>query len=220
MPVHAHRQGVQAGLQDGFWQIGPAGRKPRLGRRVPDRENEVGAGKSHQHGFAQGAGGQAEPVAEPHGGINHHKRQILDHVGVLKTVIHQDDIRARRLGQTHGGGAVAADEGRGKGRQQQGLVANLGGGMAGFDHLQRSCQRAAVTAADHGDLAAFGGEPRDQGDGRWRLAGTADIQIADADHRQPRPVAGARHPARGGGRVGPAERRQQARHKTGVIGRV
>ena len=218
-PIHPHLQGLQGGGQDGFGQ-GPGFGKLGLGGGGADGHDQIGAGKANRDGFAQGACGQAAGIAEAGGGIDDDQGQILDHVGVLVAVIQQDDLSAGRLGQTHGSGAVAADEGGGEGGQQQGFVADFGGGVGGFDHLQRTLRRAAVTTADDGDAVAARQKAGDEGDGGGGFASAADIDIADADDRDRSAVAGAGHAAGGGGGIKPAQGGQQAGGKAGGLGRV
>ena len=104
--------------------------------------------------------------------------------GILQSVVHHDDVGAGELRQFRAGDAVARDDSGRKPRQQQRLVADVGGAMDRRIDPHRSGKPPAIAAAQK-ERPRMGGvqELRDRDRGR-RLAGAADGEIAEANDRQ------------------------------------
>ena len=98
--------------------------------------------------LAQRACRQDSPVGEPLVAVDREQVQVLGHARVLVPVIHHHDIgaggrccaQARRPVARHPAGCCL--------RQQQGLVADLGGAMARAVHRQGAGLVAAIAAAE------------------------------------------------------------------------
>ena len=219
-PVHAGAQRLQppAQMRQATDLAAPCPDKALPCRRRPYRQQEVGARQTRGHRFAQRPGGQAPPIAEPAHGIDHHDGDIVGHRGVLKPVIHDDHLRPATSGEARGAGAVAADEGRREGGDQQRLVADIGGAMRRRVALHRSSQAPAMAARDDRRPPPAVLQPLNERDHRRRLAGAARVEIADTDHRhgwviRRRP----RHPPRRRPRVERPQRGQKTRPRTRVL---
>ena len=136
----------------------------------------------------QRAGRDHLAVADAAPGVDHQHREILGQRRILKPVIHDDDAGAGGDCEARAGNARSRHHGRRRARQQQRLVADLGRTMPGGIDRERTGKLAAIAAAEErGPLAGRHEHAGDRKRGR-RLAGAADGQIADADHRH----AGAR----------------------------
>ena len=212
-PVDAGLQRMQRALEMRQIQLmAPIVRKPVLHGRQTDRDHRIGALQPGADRLAQGAGRDAEPVAEALGRIDDDQRQVMCQRGVLKTVIQQDQLCAICHGGARALKPAVRDPDRGEGRHQQRLVASLGGAMAAFIDAGRLGDGAAIAAADDLHRHTLRQQPLRQRDDGRGLAGAAGIDIADADHRhvQLLPAAPRQPPRRGTG-VKRTERAQQLR---------
>ena len=100
---------------------------------------------------------------------------------VLQAIIHHQHLRAGSHGGARAGGPVGADPGRRDIGEQQRLIADLRGGVAGLDAV-RSTHRAAVAAQQEVDGTPASGEPRTEIERQRGLARAAHGDVAAADH--------------------------------------
>jgi hypothetical protein len=171
--------------------------------RIGALHRDFSAPASHQrvHGqqaprrFTQGSRGQAVPVAETAPGVgdgNFHdpgQRQMLQPV----VADHEFGTRAgRERGRRN---AIGADHDHvcGPACVQQRLVADQLRRIVRAHDPWRTTVRAAVAAQHDADAPALGRQGTRQPRGHRRLAGAADRQVADYDHRHRR-TARAREP--------------------------
>ena len=137
-------------------------------------------------GARKGPAGSSRPLPKPTAAIDDGEREIAAKAGVLQPVVHHDQAGAAGERQHGSGRTVARHHGLGDARQQQRLVAGFGGAMAALiDEMGAAvgAQRAAIAARE--EIRRFAGafQPFGHGQRGWGLAGAADDEIADADHR-------------------------------------
>ena len=114
--------------------------------------------------------------------VDHDQRDVLGDRGILETVVHHDHAGAERTRHGDAVGALARDHHRQRGRQHQRLIADFIGDMPLRIDPHRAAQFAAIAAAEHhGRFAEIAQQLRQRQHGR-RLAGAADVIIADAEH--------------------------------------
>ncbi len=136
-------------------------------------------------------------VADAALGVDHGQREILFQRRVLQAVIHDDDGCALRPGQGGARHAVARhDRGRHP-RQQQCLVTDLGRMIIVRIDQFRSGDAAPIAAAETEWLLTRLSQRLRQSYHCRRLAGPAQCEIADTEHRQFRARALTRHASRG-----------------------
>ena len=208
LPRHAGDQGDQFTGQIGdMW----AGSEPGLGRRGADGQQQISASKARGHGFAQGTSGQDAAITKPALGVDHDDRQVFFHRWVLKTIIQQNNRGARRLCCLNACGAVARDPSWCERRQQQRFVPGLRCRMAALVDANGAGECAAKAAGhDMRGLTAIRQDLRQRHRG-GRFARTADVDVADADHRDCRLVTGLAQAPRRSCTIDPAQRCQKAR---------
>ena len=172
---------------------------------------------------AQRPGRNDPAVADAAPGIDHQHGKILGQRRVLEAVVHDDDAgagRDRRLRALH---AVARNDGRRGARQQQRLVADVGGAMLRRIDPHRAGEPPAIAAGEEHRPSRRrpASIARHRQRGR-RLAGAADGRIADADDRHAGASrrcapADARRPRRRSPRSAPASRPRAplCRHQNG-----
>ena len=190
----------------------PSFRLPRhrdAGRALADQHEAGDVRPLPGEGCSQRPGGEGHAVADTGAAIDHRERERLGEARILQAVIHDDDVGASFGTETGAGRAVAGDDrGSGPGQQQR-LVADLRRTMPRGIDDQRPGEAPAIAAAEEGggsaDLAQGSGECQ----GRRRLAGPAEGEVADAQDRAGRGRAGAVHPVGGQPAVEPAGGREQ-----------
>ena len=156
-----------------------------------------------------GPGRDHAAIANAAGAVDNHDGKIFDQRRVLKSVVHHDGRSAGGARHLRPGDTVMRDDGRCKPRQQQRLVAHLGRTVARRVHAQGPGNLAAIAAAekDH-PPPGIDQHPR-QGERGRCLAGAADGEIADADHRHAGRCAAACHAIGGDGAIGGGKGRQR-----------
>ncbi len=158
---------------------------------------------------AQRAGGEDAAVAEAAVAVDHDQADVLGNRRVLETIIHQDHGRALRLRQRDAVGAITRDHDRHRAGQHQRLVADIIGAVPRGIDPDRAAQPSAITAAEHDRRLAEIAQQLGQRQHRRRLAGAADVIIADADHGNAGLKSLALHALRGDQAIERAERHQQ-----------
>jgi len=122
-------------------------------------------------------------VADAAAAIEEDDREILLERGILQPVVHHDDAGAGELREFRAGDAVARDDGRSETSQQQRFVADLRGVVDRRIDAHRAGKPSAVAAAEEEwPLARREEEMGDRKRSR-RLAGAADGEVAEANHR-------------------------------------
>ena len=139
-------------------------------------------------------------MPKPYASIDDEERQGLGDRGVLKSVIEHDHLRSRRDCGADAVGSVARHPARRARGEQQRLVADRCGIVAGRVDPHRSAEAAAVTARHDVHRNAARDEVRGQRQRDRGLAGAARDQIADAHHRNRRAIGAGKslpQPSRG-----------------------
>ena len=137
---------------------------------------------------AQGAGGNAEAVAEAALPVDHGEGEVLRQRRVLQAVVEHEDLGPRLDRHRRAPDAVRSDPARRDPREQQRLVADRPRVMDGRIDLDGiDPLHAAVAARKKRDPAALADQHPRERDRRRRLAGAAGDEIADADDRRARP---------------------------------
>ncbi len=131
--------------------------------------------------FAQWSGGNEPAVLEATLCIDDNEREILGDLEILKTVIHDDDVRPERIRKARAVCAIASHDDGAVRCQQQRLIAHVRGRMLRRAHPDGTAQSSAIATAEKCDLFSARGQCAPYGDGNRRLAGPARGQIADAD---------------------------------------
>ena len=198
----------------------PAGAEPvALGRRA-HRDEDVGPRQAGLDRLAQRPGRDHPTVAEAEAGVDDDDREILRKRRVLESVVHHHRRRTGRLGGPAGRGAVAPDPDGRECREEQRLVADLGGAVPALVDPHRPRQAPAVAARDDMHRHAARPQPLDDRDRRRGLAGAAGGQVADADHRHAEACRRTLQPPPGRPGPGPGQRRQQPREEPRPLRRV
>jgi hypothetical protein len=153
---------------------------------LPDQREAVGEREPVRKRRAQRPGRHRPPVAEARLAIDHDEAQRLGERGVLQPVVHDDAVRALGGGEARARDAIARDDGGRDAREQERLVAGVGGGVARGIDAQRPGERAAMAAAEEEGAAARREQDAGGGDGDRRLARAARGQVADAQDRHRR----------------------------------
>jgi predicted RNA methylase len=140
--------------------------------------------------------------------VDHDQRSILGDRRILETIVHQDHGRGQRARQRNAVGTLARDHHRQRCRQHQRLVADIGGGVPLRIDPYRAVQSSTIAAAEHDRRFAEIAQEFRQRQHRRRLAGTADVVIADADDGHPGVDPRLLHPPCGDGAIECGERSQ------------
>jgi hypothetical protein len=156
----------------------------RAGIAVADPEQRIGMAHLVDHRRAQRTGGNDGAVADTAARIERDQGIVVIHRPALETVIHDDEVDAI-IGELPGAGrAVARHHGRRGARQQKRLVADGERGVMFEIDAMRAEDAAAVAARQEARPVAGFRDGLADGDRGRRLAGAADGQIADAQHRR------------------------------------
>ena len=133
----------------------------------------------------------------------------------METVVEDQKLRAFGQRRLCTGRPLARDPGRRLPRQQQRLVADDHGIVQIRVDPQRTDRRTTVAPGQDVDLEIVPGERTDQGQDHGCLAGPADDQVADADHRDRQHPRPGRRPAQAPGKIEDRpERTEQAGQQT------
>ena len=158
------------------------------------------------HRRAQRARGNDRAIAEAAPGVERDQRIVEIDLPALEAVIHDDKVDAVFQELSCPGRAIARHDCRRDTRQQQRLVANRTRRVMFQVDKMRTGMRAAIAARQEARRIAFLPDRLRDGDGRRRLARTADGEIADAhDRRHDLERLGVIHPPARGGAVYPAQ---------------
>jgi len=135
--------------------------------------------------------GNSSAIADGAASVEDGDRERFFEIGVLQSVVHDDDIGAQRrmrFDEACACGAVAGDDDGAIARDQAGLVADAGGGvMIAIDEM-RPFGGAAVAAREYHGCVTTRPEAGYDFAHKRRLAGAAGGEVSDADHRQDRDV--------------------------------
>ena len=169
---------------------------------VADHQQRVGALHLRGERRAQRPSRKDATIADAAPAVDHGDGPILGERRILQAVIHDHDGRALGFRQRGAGDAVAGNNGRRRARQQQGFVADQAGRIGvGVDALWHGV--AAAIAARQAERRFAGlAQQRHQHHGGRRLAGAAECEIADAQHRYAGGCAALGHAPRGDGAIG------------------
>jgi hypothetical protein len=159
----------------------------RLGNRIARStrthdDQRIGARQLRLQRRTQGAGGKHKAIAEPTITVDHDQRSILRDRRILETIVHQDHAGALRPCQRHAVDAVARHRNRQVGSKHQGLVANVSGAVARRIDHDRTTKPPAIAAAEHHRRLVQLAQNLGEREHRWRLAGAADVIIANTEH--------------------------------------
>ncbi len=174
------------------------GADQRLGAlAVADQHQRVGPAELDGERCPQRARRRHHAVADADRTVDADQRQVLGQRRVLETVVHDDQVDALRQEELGPRDPVGTHHGRRRRGEQHRLVPDVGRGVARRIDPKRPFGRAAIAARHVSRLeAASPGDAGERDRGR-RLAGAADDEIADADHRHRRPeLRRPHHPPR------------------------
>ena len=138
-------------------------------------------------GFTQGASRKTSTIAKPFGSIDNDQGHVFVNLGILKSVIHQNNLSAlgNRLFNT--GPPIISNPCARKSRQEQRFIPHLTGAMLGWIHFDWTLKLTPITARDDMDLITLVNEVLCQSDGRRSFPSPTCINIANANYRAFRP---------------------------------
>ena len=179
---------------------------------LADHDQRLRAIKLRAERRAQRPGRNGPAVADAPPAIDDKNGEILGQRRILKSVIHDDDGRPRRHCRLRTLRAITRHDGRRRTRQQQRLVADIGGAMLQRIDPHRAGEPPAIAAREEDRCFTGGREHARDGQRRRCLAGATDGWIADADDRHAGAHAVSSQPM---GSHRAIDRRQRRQHRGG-----